>query len=336
MKINCVRGEIDVDELGRTLMHEHVFVLFHDLISNAPTRWDPEAAVEVAVEKLQALEAAGVDSLVDLTVLGLGQNIPLVQRVAARTKINIIVATGYYTYDGLPLYFFGRRDDGSDAPTMDPPQTGPDPVVEYFVRDITEGIADTGVRASILKCATDAFGMTPGVERIVRAVAKAHRRTGVPITTHSDAPTRSGLTQQAVFAEEGVDLSRVVIGHCGDSTDLDYLEEIAHNGSYLGMDRFGIDSRRSFDDRVATVAAMCERGFAHQMVLSHDACGVLCGPALLSPAEGDKRAASPNSHWMHLFDDVLPELKDRGVSDEQIQAMLIDNPRAIFSVTGSY
>jgi len=336
VKISSVRGEIDVDVLGRTLMHEHVFVLFHDLISNAPHRWDPEAAVEAAVAKLHVLEAAGVETLVDLTVLGLGQNIPLIQRVAARTKINIIVATGYYTYDGLPLYFFGRRADGSDAPTMDPPLTGPDPVVEYFVRDITVGIAETGVRAAVLKCATDAFGVTPGVERILRAVAKAHRRTGVPIMTHSDVASRNGLAQQAVFTEEGVDLSRVVIGHCGDSTDLDYLEEIAANGSYLGMDRFGIDSRGPFEDRVATVVAMCERGHADRMVLSHDACGVLCGPSLMLPGDAGKRGHAPNSHWMHLFNDVLPELKNRGVTDDQIQAMLVDNPRKIFSVTGSY
>src|SRR5207245_10838055 len=107
---------------------------------------------------------------------------------------------------------------------------------------------------------TDAPGCTPVVGRVLRAAAKAHRLTGVPISTHTHAATRRGLEQQRIFAEEGVDLSRVVIGHSGDTTDLSYLEELIGNGSYIGMDRFGIDTILSFEDRVNTVAAMCSSG----------------------------------------------------------------------------
>ena len=144
-------------------------------------------------------------------------------------------------------------------------------MTDMFVRDITEGIADTGIKAAILKCATDEPGVTPGVERVLRAVAQAHRQTGVPISTHTHAATRRGLEQQRIFAEEGVDLSRVVIGHSGDTTDLDYLEELIANGSYIGMDRFGLDTFLTTEERVDTVATMCERGHADKMVLSHDA-----------------------------------------------------------------
>ena len=140
-----------------------------------------------------------------------------------------------------------------------------------FVRDIEEGIADTGIKAGILKCATDEPGITPGVERVLRAVAQAHKRTGVPISTHTHAGLRRGLEQQRIFEEEGVDLSRVIIGHSGDSTDVGYLEELIAGGSYLGMDRFGIDVILPFEERVNIVAQMCERGHADKMVLSHDA-----------------------------------------------------------------
>ena len=126
------------------------------------------------------------------------------------------------------------------------------PMVEMFVRDITEGIAGTGVKAAILKCATDEPGLTPGVERVLRAVAVAHRATGVPISTHTHARTRRGLEQQRVFAEEGVDLGRVIIGHSGDTTDLDYLKELIAAGSYIGMDRFGLDNILGFEHRVDT------------------------------------------------------------------------------------
>ena len=119
---------------------------------------------------------------------------------------------------------------------------GPEIMTDMFVGDITEGIAGTGIKAAILKCATDEPGVTPGVERVLRAVAQAHRQTGVPISTHTHAATRRGLEQQRIFAEEGVDLSRVVIGHCGDTTDIGYLEELIGNGSYIGMDRFGLDT----------------------------------------------------------------------------------------------
>ena len=127
------------------------------------------------------------------------------------------------------------------------------------------------MKAAILKCATDEPGVTEGVERVLRAVAQTHRATGVPISTHTHAPTRRGLEQQDIFDSEGVDLSRVVIGHSGDTTDIDYLEEIMARGSFIGMDRFGIDALLPFEDRVATVATLCERGHADQMVLSHDA-----------------------------------------------------------------
>ena len=160
-------------------------------------------------------------------------------------------------------------------------------MTDMFIRDIEQGIADTGIKAAILKCATDEPGVTPGVERVLRAVAQAHRHTGVPISTHTHAGTRRGLEQQRIFAEEGVDLSRVVIGHSGDTTDVDYLEELIGNGSYIGMDRFGVDVYLPFEDRVDTVARMCERGHAEKMVLSHDA------SLLLGRAAGGDAARRP-------------------------------------------
>ena len=146
-----------------------------------------------------------------------------------------------------------------------------EPMISLFVRDIEEGIQGTGIKAGILKCATDEPGITHDVERVLRAVAAAHRRTGVPISTHTHAATERGLDQQTIFEEEGVDLTRVIIGHCGDSTDPDYLEKLVSKGSLIGMDRFGIDVQLPFEDRVNIVAEMCKRGHANKMVLSHDA-----------------------------------------------------------------
>jgi phosphotriesterase-related protein len=321
-QLNTVRGEIDTAKLGVTLMHEHVFVLSPEITDNYPEVWGDEAKREAdAVARLGELKSRGVDSIVDLTVIGLGRYIPRIARIAAQTDINIVVATGVYTYNDVPMYFHFSGPDTALG----------EPMVEMFVRDIEQGIADTGVKAAILKCATDEPGVTPGVERVLRAVAQAHRQTGVPISTHTHAATRRGLEQQQIFAEEGVDLSRVVIGHSGDTTDLDYLEELIGNGSYIGMDRFGVDVYLDTEQRVDTVARMCERGHADKMVLSHDAsCFIDWLPEELVPV------AMPNWHYLHIHNDVIPALKDRGVTDEQLTTMLVDNPRRIFENQGGY
>jgi phosphotriesterase-related protein len=304
-------------------MHEHVFILSPDITANYPEVWGDEAQREAdAIARLNELKSRGVDSIVDLTVIGMGRYIPRVARVAAATEINIVVATGVYTYNDVPMYFHFTGPGGALGDS--------EPMVDMFVRDIEHGIADTGVKAAILKCATDEPGVTPGVERVLRAVAKAQRLTGVPISTHTHAATRRGLEQQRIFAEEGVDLSRVVIGHSGDTTDLGYLEELIGNGSYIGMDRFGVDVYLPFEDRVNTVAQMCERGYADKMVLSHDAaCFMDWVPEELLPA-------LPNWHYLHIHNDVIPALKDRGVTDEQLTTMLVDNPRKIFENQGAY
>ncbi len=323
-EVDTVRGSIPTADMGVTLMHEHVFVLSPEIIDNYPEAWgDEQAREEAAVEKLNALKAIGVDTIVDPTVIGLGRYIPRIQRIAERTDLNIVVATGVYTYNDVPMYFHFTGPGTALG--------GDEVMVDMFVRDITEGIAGTGVKAAILKCATDEPGLTPGVERVLRAVAQAHRATGVPITTHTHAHSRRGLDQQRVFAEEGVDLHRVIIGHSGDTTDLDYLEELVAAGSYLGMDRFGLDNILSFEDRVGTVANMCERGHADKMVLAHDAaCFMDWLPEAALPV------VLPNWHYLHIHNDVLPALRARGVTEEQITTMLVDNPRAIFSHGGAY
>lgn len=322
--LNTARGAIETTDLGATLMHEHVFILSPEITDNYPEVWGDEAKREAdAIARLNELKSRGVDSIVDLTVIGLGRYIPRIARIAAATDINIVVATGVYTYNDVPMYFHftgpgGALGDG-------------EPMVDMFVRDIEHGIADTGVKAAILKCATDEPGVTPGVERVLRAVAKAHRRTGVPISTHTHAATRRGLEQQRIFADEGVDLTRVVIGHSGDTTDLEYLEELIGNGSYIGMDRFGADVFLPFEDRVNTVAAMCERGHADKMVLSHDAsCFIDWLPEEMVPV------VLPNWHYLHIHNDVIPALKERGVTDEQLSTMLVGNPRRIFESQGAY
>ncbi|MGH3318771.1 MAG: phosphotriesterase family protein [Streptosporangiaceae bacterium] len=321
--VETVRGPVPSGSLGRVLMHEHVFVLNEEVRQNYPDYWDEEERVSDAVAKLTELKGRGIDTIVDPTVIGLGRYIPRVQRVNERVDIHIIPATGVYTYNDVPFYFH-HRGPGTLA-------GGPEPMVEMFTRDITDGIAGTSVKAAFLKCAIETDGMTPGVERVMRAVARAHRETGVPITVHTGVRNQSGRLAQKLLAEEGVDLARVVIGHSGDSADLDYLIGLADAGSYLGMDRFGLDMLLPFEQRVDTVAELARRGYAEKMVLAHDAA------CFIDWFSDETRAVmAPNWHYTHISDDVLPALRQRGVTEEQIETMLVAGPRRYFEHVGAY
>ncbi len=322
--VPTVGGPVDSASLGRTYMHEHIFTTTADVQRNHPAEWgDDDTRVADAAAKLQQMVDQGVRTMVDPTVIGLGRNIPLVQRVAERVPdLNIVVATGVYTYDSVPFYF--RYRDASTMALLG--KAAVDPMVDMFVADITEGIADTGVRAGMLKCAIDHEGLTPGVERVMRAVAAAHHATGTPITVHTHPGSQTGLAVQRVLCdEEGVDPRRIVLGHSGDSPDCDHLSSLAEAGFVLGMDRFGINLEVTFEQRADTVVEMCRRGFAGQMVLSHDAqCYIDWMPPELPPL------VLPQWHYRHLADDVLPYLRAHGVTEEQITTMLVDVPRRVF------
>jgi phosphotriesterase-related protein len=327
--VETVLGPVDTAGLGRTYMHEHVFVLSPDVQQNYPSEWgDEEARVNDAVAKLKALAAQGIRTIVDPTVVGLGRCIPRIQRVAERVpELNIVVATGCYTYDEVPFFFFYRRPPRHELPGAD----RPDPMIRMFAGDITEGIAGTGVKAAFLKCAIDRPGMTKGVARIMRAVARVHRQAGAPVMVHTYPHSHTGLAvKQLLCDEEGVDANRVVLSHSGDSNDVDHLSQLAGYGFILGMDRFGINVETTSEARADTVVELCRRGFADQMVLAHDT------SCYIDWMDANARAGLAQWHYLHLYDDVLPYLRDCGVTEDQIDSMLVRTPRRYFENTTPY
>lgn len=321
--VETVRGPVALDQMGPTLMHEHVFVLTPDLMANYGNDWwDEEERVADAVAKLKAVKAAGIDTIVDPTVVGLGRYIPRVQRINQDVDLNIIVATGLYTFDEIP-HFFHYRGPGA---LFD----GPEPMTELFVKDITQGIADTGVKAAFLKGVVEERGLTPDQQRVQTAICEAHVQTGVPITVHTNAAAQTGRLVIDFYGEHGVDLTKVVIGHAGDSNDLDYLRTLMDAGATIGCDRFGIDVYNPTPDRVATIAALCAEGYADRIVLAHDAsCYMDYFPG--ADAQAMVKEALPNWHFQHISEDVLPALRESGVSEEQITTMMVDNPRRYFT-----
>jgi phosphotriesterase-related protein len=306
--VDTARGSIATADLGPTLMHEHIVTRSPGVQENWPHLWDRPGILAMAEKKMADLHQRGIRTIVDLTTVDLGRDIDLVAEVAKRTRINVIVATGVWW---MPQRYFGAH--------------GIDHVASLFVKDITEGIGTSGIKAAIIKCATDTAGVTEVIEKVLRASARAQKATGVPISTHTWAAGRVGNAQQAIFAQEGVDLSRVIIGHSGDSDDLNYLRGLMERGSTIGMDRFGLDNFLSTEKRVEVVAKLCAEGYAPKMVLSHDA---NCWSDMLS--EEQKARVRPKWHYNHISDDILPALRKAGVSEAHIDQMLVKNPRAIF------
>jgi phosphotriesterase-related protein len=317
--ISTFTGEVAADHLGPTLIHEHVFVSDPELDRSLPhPEWDEQAAIEQAVAGFDRLYELGIRSVVDLTVPGLGRNVERVRQVAERVQINLIASTGYYTSDVLPHYFRthgpGRLIDG------------PDPLIELFVGDIENGIAGTGIRAGMLKVVSDVEGITPAVQDVFTAASVAHLQTGVPITTHSHVASAGGREQQQLLVRLGVPLNRVIIGHSGDSVDLDYLRELADNGSYLGFDRFGMEHVAKDDDRIRTLLSLLELDYADHIVLSHDAAFF----SRVTPPSWRARTV-PHWHMENLSRRILPRLRDEGVDEATIRMLMVDNPRRVLA-----
>ncbi len=318
-------GDIDTEDLGVVFMHEHVFIRTESLQWGWPGfgGWDTETEVAAARERLARLHDNGVDTILDMTIPGLGRDPALVARAVEGTGLRVMFATGFYTYEHLPLPFSlrgpGKILDGDDRL-----------LESMFEADLTTGIGETGFRAAVLKIVTDEPGMTPDVERLANAVASVQLRTGAPICTHAHAPSKRGLDQQRVLKDRGVDLGRVMIGHSNETTDLDYLTAIIDNGSYLGWDRCGLPLAVPLDTQIDTLAALCERGYAGRIMLSHDKSSFM---DWFANAEVDP--VLPDWRYTYLHDTVLPGLRDRGVTDDQIEEMLIRNPRAFFAASGA-
>ncbi len=318
-EVQTVGGPVVTSDLGTTLIHEHLFVSHPELDLNFPhPEWDEQTAIDRAVQGLERLWELGVRTVVDLTVLGLGRDVRRVARVAARTRMQLVISTGYYTADVLPTYFHTH----GPGLLVD----GPDPLVEFFVDDIRCGVAGTGVRAGMLKVVTDRPGLTPDVVRVMDAAAIAHHETGVPITTHTHAASQNGRDQLAFFREHRVEPECLVIGHCGDSEDRGYLRELMDAGATVGMDRFGMEHVLPDEIRVRTVLELLRLGYADRMVLSHDA-------AFFSRVTPPSWRARNTPHW-HMENiprRIVPMLLDGGATRDDIDRMLVDNPARLLT-----
>jgi phosphotriesterase-related protein len=315
--VETVRGPVAVDELGTTLMHEHIFILQPEALQNwghafGPSYWNERERLDDAVAKLSAVRDAGIRTIVDPTAPGLGRYIPRIQEVNTRVDLNIVVATGVYAFLELPNFIAYRRVEA---------------IADLFIREIRHGIDDTGVKAGFLKCAVERHGVIGDVPRILEAVALAAVETGAPVMVHTNAAARTGLDALETLTGRGVKPERIVIAHAGDSNDLGYVRAIADTGAWLGCDRFGIEHFNPLTDRIKTLLALLGEGYGNRMHLSHDAA------CFYDFMVGDPAFADEKPDYLLITNQVLPALRDQGVTQAQIDEMMVANPRRFLTGT---
>src|SRR3954452_5288568 len=258
--VETVAGTIDERELGTVLVHEHVRFRDEAVAENWPRAYDGDEEMQAAVDAVRDAQKRGVDTIVDPTAMFGGRDVRFMQKVAQETGVKIVPCTGIYTYDFLPHYFQNRSEDQ---------------IAALFVADIEHGIQGTDAKAAFIKCAADEPGVTPNIEKVHRAAARASVQTGAPIMAHSRPASGTGPEQMRIFTEEGVDPAKVQIAHTGDTDDLDYIEKLLDTGCWIGMDRYGLDIFLPTEQRQATVLALLERGYADRMFLSQDYCSTI-------------------------------------------------------------
>jgi phosphotriesterase-related protein len=311
--VSTVQGAIEADDLGLVLAHEHVRFRDEAVAVQWPNRYDEDLELDAALVAVGAAKQKGVQTIVDPTALFGGRDVRFMKRVADQTGVRIIACTGIYSYDYLPHYFENRDVDE---------------MADHFISDIEGGIQGTDIKAAFLKCAADAAGVTENVEKIHRAVARASVQTGAPIMAHSMPAVGTGPRQVEIFQEEGVDLARVQIAHCGDTDDLDYIEGLLEKGVYAGLDRYGLEMYLPMDRRNATAAELLRRGHAERLMISQDFCATIDWFPPEAAEEFETSGAIRNWSMTLVFDEVVPSLREQGVMDDAtFQTIFVENPK---------
>ncbi|HWQ77096.1 MAG TPA: phosphotriesterase-related protein [Syntrophomonas sp.] len=321
--INTVTGPISSDALGKTYIHEHVlfgYPGFQGDLSVAPFHWDDVLQYCIDIIK-PIMDNYGLQTVVDATPNECGRNVRFLQAVAETTGLNIIPASGYYfEEEGAPAYFKQRATLTNILPE----------IIELLTTEVTTGIEGTGIRAGVFKVASSKGEITPYEEVFFKAAAQVSSREGIPIITHTQEGTM-GPQQAELLISAGADPKRVAIGHMCGSTDIQYHLNTLAKGVYISFDRFGLQALAGCPTdsvREAVLAGLCAAGYADRIMLGHDAILSWIGRPPAVPEQAFPLIA--NWNWNNMMVNVIPALKGMGVSDEQINLMMVENPKRFF------
>jgi phosphotriesterase-related protein len=321
--VETVTGPISVDQLGKTLIHEHFAFGYPGYQGDITLGAFNEAeALETAIGAARQMMSFGVQTVVDPTPNECGRNPLFLKKISEATGLQIICATGYYYEgEGAPPYFQLRAGLG----------TAEEDIYDMFKTEISEGIAGTGIKPGIIKLASSKGKITEYEKMFFRAAAKIHKETGIVLLTHTQEGTM-GPEQAKYLIELGVDPSKIIIGHMCGNTNPNYHKEVMDLGVRIGFDRFGVQVLvgAPFDhERVTTLLSLLADGYEDQILLSHDAIVVWLGRAPVMNEQISEIMG--NWHPAHIFENILPKLRENGVTEVQLDKMLGANAAALFA-----
>jgi phosphotriesterase-related protein len=320
MQVMSVTGPVDEADLGRVLVHEHIVI---DLPGQ---ELDPSYAPDIgeivarAVDQLQKLRDLGVGAIVDPCPIELGRDPELYAKVSEKSGVKIIFATGFYM-EALGIPYYWRARDAEE-------------VAEFYLSEISNGVGSTGLRPGVIKAATG-LDASPMERRVLAGAAIAQREGGVAIITHTEN-SRHGDVQQAIFAENGADASRIMIGHQDEQKSADPIAALASNGTFVGIDRVGLEGLASDDHRADMVAELIRGGHRERICLSQDCvCSTKAAKVPFALSTGVKITVEqflgnmkPMTHVLTGFAD---KLRERGVTDADLDVIFRDNPRRLLT-----
>ncbi len=323
VKVNTVLGPISPEAMGVTLVHEHIcygYPGWEGDQSIAP--FDHDTIVKNGVETLKQLKAlGGLNTYIDATPLDGGRQPEILKEISEKSEVNIICSTGYYYEgEGAPVYWKFRSSLGDVSGE----------IYELFLKEIHDGIRNTGIKAGVLKVGTSKGIITDYEKMMLQTAARVQKETGVPIITHTQEGTM-GPDQARLLIDAGADPNRIQVGHMSDNIDIDYQEETLKQGVFVSWDRMGLQGLVGCpmdEQRYPVMIELIKKGYADKLMISHDFIITWLGRPLNIPEEALPLIA--NWHPTHLFKNIIPALKKGGVTDAQIKQIIEDNPRRLF------
>jgi phosphotriesterase-related protein len=314
--VMTVTGPVSVDQLGLTLMHEHFTFAYPGWFADDSLSPYNRDATELACLKvLEDVKKLGVKTIVDATVADVGGRDPLLLRdLSIKSGVQIIASTGLF-HESVGAANYYKWQSSMRGRNLE------EDLYELFTTELTVGIRGTCVKAGLLKVATGDPGISDYESTVIKVAVRIAKEMDLSILTHTEAAT-VGPEQQALFLKLGANPARVMIGHQNNSEVLEYaLTQLAKPGFYLGFDRTNPLMSTKAEENIATLVM---RGYGDRIMLSHDCIFVWLG----RPGKFPPQYAG----WYpdFLFRRLLPRMKAAGVTDEQVQGILEDNPRRFF------
>lgn len=315
VQVNTVQGKRTAGELGRTLIHEHVLVGFPGWFMDARMpAYDRREAIDRCVDAFQQLKAYGVTTVIDPCPMDLGRDVEVIAEVSQRSGVTLICATGAYVEAmGIP-YTYNHLSV--------------DQIAECFQKEIEDGVAATGIRCGVIKIATGEGHVSDYERKVLTAAAKAAKATGAPLISHTENCS-CGHDQIDIATGEGLPAASLIVGHSDGRDDHPYQKSLADRGAYVGFDRFGLEMLIPDAIRMKNLKALVDCGHKDRVMVSHDTVNCWLG-SYNGGDPADLQKTLPNWRMTHLFENVFPELKRMGMSQADLDHIVIENPRRYF------